>query len=243
MLNLFAFEQQLQSARTSAALSLVLQTYLAEKGITHFSFTYYSYYPNQMNKLKYDYASPAFAVWHQHYLSEHYEEIDSAMDDVTHLVLPYCWNLQQQLRSAKTAKERQMRLDSIAYGIEQGVSIPLHGVQGDFANLVLAQIQGQAFLAHWQESQYEFFAVAYYYFSYLQKILLKERKPAAKHQLNQREYQCLLLTAQGLSVALIAKKLAITERTVNYYLQRLNKKLGTKNKHESVSKAVRLGIM
>lgn len=41
----------------------------------------------------------------------------------------------------------------------------------------------------------------------------------------------------------ISKELNITERTVNYHIQRLNKKLGVKNKYQAVIKALNKGIL
>lgn len=232
-----------KSARTIDELNQVLQDFLFDLGFSMFSFTYYSYYPNSLNKLKYDFASKAFKQWHQHYLAEHYEEVDSTLAQSYRATLPTYWVLKDQLKNAKTAKEKKMRKDSIAFGAEKGISFPIHGPEGDFAMFLVVQMVGEKCLDHWQTLQYELFTVGYYYYSYLQALLLKEKKPTAKHQLNQREIQCLQLIAEHHAIAVIAKKLHITERTVNYHIQRLNKKLGTKNKHQSVMKAMREGII
>ena len=242
-ITLIDLEYHFQQARTIAELNAALQQYLAGFAITTFSFTYYSYYPNSLNKLKYDFASDDFSVWHKHYISENYEEIDSTLDKVYQTNLPQFWDLQEQLKTATTPKEKQMRLDSIAFGAEKGLSIPIHGPQEDFANLLLVQMRGQSCLDVWQHLQYEFFTTAYYYYSYLQPLLLKIQEPIEKFDLNKREMQCLHLIAKQHSVADIATKLNITERTVNYHIQRANKKLGTKNKHQSVAKAIQKGFI
>jgi LuxR family transcriptional activator of bioluminescence operon len=136
-----------------------------------------------------------------------------------------------------------MRLDSIEFGAVQGLSIPIHGPQEDFAILLLVQMRGQKCLENWQLQQYEFFAAAYYYYFYMQQQLLKNSKPAKKHQLNKREIQCLTLIAKQYSIEAIAQTLHITERTVNYHIQRLNKKLGAQNKYQSVIKALNVGLL
>ena len=42
---------------------------------------------------------------------------------VRRLALPVFWDLHDQLANAATKREKQMRLDSIAFGIEKGLSI------------------------------------------------------------------------------------------------------------------------
>lgn len=242
-LSLTEFEHLLRVARNTNEVNEVLQRYLNGLGITMFSFTYYFYYTNALNKLKFDFASKQYKAWHEHYLAENYEEIDSTLEKVIFSVLPESWDIHDQLKNAASEKERQMRLDSIAFGVEKGISIPIHGPQGNFANFLVAQMQGEKCLENWQNIQYDLFAASYYYFAYIQKHLLKNQVPDTKHQLNKREMQCLSLVAQQYSVAMIAAKLHLTERTVNYYIQRVNKKLGTKNKHQSAAKAIRLGLI
>lgn len=237
------FQYCLQNARTIAELNLALQQYLTTLSITTYSFTYYSYHPNSLNKLKYDMASSNFDAWHQHYINENYEEIDSTLDQIYTTTLPVLWNLQNQLKEAKSAKERQMRLDSIQFGAEKGISIPIHGPHEDFACFLVVQMVGETCLSDWENLQGELFVVAYYYYSHLQKLLLKEQKPIEKYQLNKREIQCLDLVAKHFSVSKIAQNLNITPRTVNYHIQRLNKKLGTQNKYQSVIKALQQGLV
>jgi DNA-binding CsgD family transcriptional regulator len=237
------FEKQLKLARTMSELDQALQKYLASLKITTFAFTYYSYYPNSLNKIKYDICSPNFEIWHKHYLEENYEEIDTTLEKVYRKSLPEFWDLQKQLKEARTPKEKQMRLDSIEFGAEKGLSIPIHGPHEDFAILLVVQMRGEHCLAEWQKIQYDLFAAGYYYYSYLQPILLKHQEPAEKFDLSKREIQCLLLIAKNFSMKAIAENLHLTERTVNYHIQRLNKKLGTKNKYQSVAKALQYGLI
>ncbi|CAN5338027.1 N/A [soil metagenome] len=237
------FEKLLKAARTLPELNAALQSQLAKLQITTFSFTYYSYYLNALNKLKYDFSSANFDSWHKHYLEQNYAEIDTTLEKTYQNALPTFWSLKQQLAEAKSPKEKQMRLDSIEFGAEKGLLIPIHGPQEDFATFLIVQMRGECCLDNWQELQYELFLTGYYYYSYLQAILLKCQASTEKNPLTQREMQCLMLTSQQYSVEKIATKLNITERTVNYHIQRLNKKLGTKNKNQSVTKAIQKGLI
>ncbi len=50
-MTLHDFENKLKTARTLDDINLALKNYLASLHITTFSFTYYSYYPNALNKI------------------------------------------------------------------------------------------------------------------------------------------------------------------------------------------------
>lgn len=232
------FEKNLQATQSLTDFNVLLETYLEKFSIKTFAFTYYSYYPNSQNKVKYDFSSKNFARWHKHYIDECYEDIDSTLDVVYQTTLPTFWDLQQQLKAAKTPREKQMRLDSLKFGAEKGVSIPIHGPQEDFAILLLVQMKGEKCLEKWLEIQSELFAAAYYFYFYLQKKMVQEHFPNQSSSLSQRELQCLQLIAKQYSTEKIANQLGLTERTVNYHIQRLNKKLGVKNKYQALIKAL-----
>lgn len=240
---LLDLENEFKSSKQISEINSVLKKYLLQLGITTFSFTYYSHYPNSLNKIKYDFASDNFLIWHQHYLNENYEEIDSTLEKSQLTVLPEFWDLQQQLKDSKSERERQMRLDSISFGAEKGLSIPIYGPSEDFAILTLVQMKGENCLELWQTLQYTFFSLAYYYYFYLSLLLLKTQPVSKKHDLSQRELQCLSLIAKQYSVDAISKKLNITPRTVQFHIQRINKKFGAKNKYQSVAKALQKGFI
>lgn len=242
-MKLIQFEQDLKQATSVKEINHILQTYLKDYGINTYAFTYYSYNVHSQNKLKYDVSSRNFAIWHKHYISEGYQDIDSTLAIVYQTSLPTFWDLQQQLKEAKNPREKQLRLDSIAFGTEKGLSIPIHGPQEDFAVLLLVQMQGQTCLENWQELQFEFLSMAYYYYFYLQHQLLLSQAPTEKYQLTPRETQCLSLVAKQYSIEAIAKALKITERTVNFHIQRLNSKFGTQNKYQTVIKALQKGLI
>ena len=102
-------ENSLVQAGTMADCDQALSHYLNKKGISTFSFTYYAYHPNSANKLKYDMCSANFRAWHQHYLAEQYNNIDSNLSFVYTNSLPIYWNLKQQVAQATSERERKMR--------------------------------------------------------------------------------------------------------------------------------------
>ncbi|MBA2651463.1 MAG: autoinducer binding domain-containing protein [Tatlockia sp.] len=231
-------ENELAEADTISDCDVALSSYLTKKGICTFSFTYYAYHPSSENKLKYDMCSANFRVWHQHYLEEEYDNIDSTLGFVYNHNLPIHWNLKQQLAQASSESERKMRQDSMDFGAEEGLSIPIHGAHNNFAILLLVQMQNDRCNLRKQSLQHEFFVASYLYFHFIQVHLLNEAMAKKSFRLTQREIQCLLLIAKQYSVKQMAQYLELTERTVNFHIQKLNKKLGTKNKYQSLAKAL-----
>jgi LuxR family transcriptional activator of bioluminescence operon len=237
------FEEALIKANSTRQLNEILFHFLFGFKINTYAYTYYSNYPTSLNKLKYDHCSENLNLWHKHYITEGYEDIDSTLEIVKRSTLPLFWSLEEQLSEAATPREIQMRKDSIDYGVEKGISIPIHGPQEDFAILMVAQMRGQTCLEDYSKIQYELFAAAYYFYNYMQNQLLKLHPVEENYKLSHREMQCLSLLAKQYSPAAIAQQLQITERTVNYHIQRLNKKLGTHNKYQSVIKALQKGLI
>lgn len=242
-MNIQYLENQLKNSDQFKKIEAIFTAFLNHYQITHFGFTYYSRHANSQNKIKYSFASKPYNIWHRHYLDESYEDVDTTMPTVYRSTIPIFWDLQQQLNEAKSEREKQMRLDSIKYGAEKGICIPIHGPFEDFATLVLVQMKGESFLNQWQNIQHEILAAAYFYYERVKQLLLENRTEEGVYRLSSHQIQCLLLTAKQYSVTEIAEKLGITARTVNFHLHKANKKLGTKNKHQSVTKALEKGIL
>ena len=242
-MSLQAFEKALQAAKTLKQVNEALVNYLNKKNISAFSFTYYAYSRKSHKRHRYDFASDNFKLWHQHYLSQSYESIDHTHKIVRTNTLPYFWDLQQQLKEAKSEREYQMRQDSIEYGIESGLCIPIYGPHERFANFLVAQMRGETCLTNWRTLQYDLFVMAHYYFQTIQPFIIQPELTDKQFKLSDRERQCLIFTAQGCSVAVIAERLHLSERTINYHLQRANKCLGTANKYQSIEKALEKGLI
>lgn len=235
---LVQLEHRLAEASNLLACNKALAYFLNQKEITTYSFTYYAYHPHSANKLKYDMCSENFKSWHQFYLAEQYNNIDTTLSFAYQNHLPIYWNLHQQLQQATTIAERKMREDSLAFGAEEGLSIPIHGPHNNFALLLLVQMQNQCCNFKEIGAQHEFLIAAHLYYHYLQSHLLNEIKEDNFFGITAREIQCLLLIAKQYSVKEMAQNLEVSERTINFHIQNINHKLGAKNKYQSLAKAL-----
>lgn len=240
---MMAFLDALNAASDIDRVNGALRHLMATYGITMYSFTYYGASVHSATPLKYSYASEAFDIWHQHYIAEGYQDVDTTMDDLMHGVVPIEWNLADQLAAATSERERQMRLDSIALGAEKGITFPLYACTEDRATFLVVQMKGQHCLDDQPDLRFSLFGCVMYYFDAIRTCLLRDMSPSDAFGLSGREMQVLSLLHETLSVVNIAAQLNITVRTVNFHIQNINKKLGVKNKHQSVAKALAKGII
>lgn len=241
-MNFLAVLDAFAQAKSTQGIDELLNLYLSKQGITGYSFSYYGRTRNRDHKLRYEMASERMKIWHCYYHEEDHAETDTTHQSVNRTLLPLFWDTAEQLKNAKTEKERKMRQESIEFGVTQGLCIPLHGPQGDFAELTLRQFISEDCLENWAVKQSEWYLVALAYFNAVRELLLINAT-AETSLLTKREQQCLNLLAENYSLADIAKKLEMTERTVNFHIQNLNFKLKVRNKYEAVVKARQLGII
>ncbi|MCD6047208.1 MAG: putative Transcriptional regulator, LuxR family with an autoinducer-binding domain [Gammaproteobacteria bacterium] len=242
-MDLSGLRQTFMSCKTLDKLNAALKLFLQQHAISTFAFTYYSSIPSNRNRVKYDFVSENIRAWHEYYLAQHFEEVDSELQKARQTILPVYWELKKQLKQAKTVREKQLRQDALSVNVEKGLSIPIHGPEDDFAILLLQQCQGETGLENYLTKELYWLAVGYVYYEFVRRFLLKESPQALMQNLSQRELQCLRLASQGLTANEIAKQIGLTTRTVNFHWQNINKKLGTRNKSQSIHLAQIKGLL
>lgn len=238
------FHLALQATGTLAGLQHPLSQYLAGFGIRMFSFTYYRHKSAKLQKEIFSCSSESYKLWHQHFLNQQYAAVDSTLNMARLQNDPLFWEVKQQLAEASSLAEQQMRLDSLKFGARRGLSIPVHGHDEDFASLTLIEMQAQNCLEKWQEQQYEWMSAAQCLFNHVQQLLHTTFNHSDNdYSLSDKELKCLQLLSCEQPMPLIARSMGIKVRTVNYHIQRLNKKLGVRNKYQALAKALALGLI
>ncbi len=140
------FCTKLEQTQNIDEVNNILADYLKQKNILSYAFTYYSRHPSSKRKLKYEHSSPSLKSWHRYYLEMNYEDVDQTLQQVQQNVMPVMWDVHEQLAEAKSTREQELRNESIEFGIDKGVNIPIHGPNEDFATLVLHQRQNETCL-------------------------------------------------------------------------------------------------
>lgn len=235
-MNLALFAAQLENADNEKKAEQLLDEYLHTFKFRSYAFTFYSGHTKSGSKLRYHYVSNALRPWHLHYLEQAYADADRTLEESHLITLPIFWDVQSQLAAAKNKREKRIRLESIEFGIDKGLSIPVHGPNYDFATLTLHQRHQETCLKNYKSLQYEWLSATQIFFHYIRKILELKKNPDITSALTPREEQCLLLTAKAWRVGKIAKELQISPRTVNFHIQNANKKLGVNNKYQAIYK-------
>ncbi len=246
MTSFYQFNNKMRRCRTVEQLGECLKEKLKTDGITSFVFTCYYRNGRENNRLvEYAYMSESYRLWHNHYHEQDYDSIDTTNAQALLDNLPQLWTIEEQIANAKTKREQKMRLDSLEFGADCGLCIPIYRGGNEHAVFLVSQMQGEAGLRNWQEKQYDFLTIGHVYYHYLRKQLLKEQSDNAVSgpQINSRQKQCFKLIDQSHTVEDIAKVLNITERTVNYHIQKTNKLFSSKNKYVTLARIKELGLI
>ncbi len=180
--------------------------------------------------------------WREHYTANNYMVIDPTVQYCAQNITPMAWD--DDMLTGGRAEIRRFMSEARDFGINSGVSFPIHTSQGDFAMLSFASgktgpqsrtcIQrvlplGQLFTAYLHEA--------------VRRVFDADVVALSKVDLTQREKECLLWATEGKTAWETSQILSIAERTVTFHLQNVQGKLGVNNRQQAVARAVSLGII
>lgn len=181
--------------------------------------------------------------WRDHYNEQQFMAVDPTVAYCAKNILPLDWgNLSTDLKA--DAKLGRFMSDAQDFGLNSGVSFPVHTAQGDAAMLSLASVEehrvtesriltampyGQLFAAHVHEA--------------VRRVFSSELLPLTQADLTQREQQCLLWVTEGKTTWETSQILNISERTVTFHLQNAADKMGVINRQQAVARAVAMGLI
>jgi DNA-binding CsgD family transcriptional regulator len=181
--------------------------------------------------------------WRARYLSEGYMSIDPTVTHCARHVTPFCW---EQITSLEKENERIHRFMGEArdFGLNNGISFPVHSAQGEFAMFSVASDQDPT---RAKLKNLEALPIAHLFTAHLheavRKIIEQQVIPLKQTHLTDREQQCLLWTAEGKTAWETSQILHISERTVVFHLQNVAQKLNVVNRQQAVARAVSLGLI
>ena len=181
--------------------------------------------------------------WRARYLAEGYMSIDPAVSHCAKHLTPISWE-QMTPQEKENQLIRRFMGEAREFGLNSGVSFPVHSPQGESAMLSLASSQGcdrtksqiqagmpfiHLFTAHLHES--------------VRRVFEQHVLPLKRVSLTEREQQCLLWTAEGKTSWETSHILRVSERTVVFHLQNAAHKLHVVNRQQAVARAVSLGLI
>lgn len=174
--------------------------------------------------------------WMENYAARGYAAEDPLSERTRREVRPIHWSAHDWDRTA-TPLQRQWRDDNLAANIAVGYAIPDRS-SGDLKVLSLA---GE----HSDLHPLDLKALHFAGIEALNRMQeLGARPPAAmKSPLSRRECECLKWIAAGKTDWEIGAILALSEKTVNVYVERAKRKLGVQTRTQAIVYALRGGLI
>lgn len=177
--------------------------------------------------------------WRSKYDSEKMGYVDPTVTHCLTKSTPLIWS--PELFSAP--KQKDMYEEASGHGIKSGITMPIHGGDGEVGVLcfVTDTKPGQSFLEQTQHSLPQL--------SYLRDFLFESSKaftsdrPRNRIHLTRRELECIKWAAIGKSSWDISKIMKCSEPTVNFHFKNVRQKFGTSSRQQAVVMAIRMGLI
>lgn len=206
-------------------------------------FQYGARIPTSFIKPYYIFISSYQDEWRTRYIAEGYMSIDPTVKHCAGHVTPISWDQITSLEKENDVIHRFMG-EARDFGLNSGISVPIHSAQGEFAMFSVASDQEPT---HAKSKVLDALPVAHLFSAHLhetvRKIFREQILPLKQTRLTDREQQCLLWTAEGKTTWETSQILRVSERTVVFHLQNAAQKLNVVNRQQAVARAVSLGLI
>jgi LuxR family quorum-sensing transcriptional regulator LasR len=137
-----------------------------------------------------------------------------------------------------------MMCDAWENGIRRGLTVPIHGPQGEVGVLSLnSDLSDNEFYRASDAHQYDIQVIAHYFHDAALSRLRRQVEIPKPIALTDREAEILKWTVEGKTAWEIGSILNISERTVNFHIQNVMEKFGVHNKTQAAAKAVGMGLL
>lgn len=206
-------------------------------------FQYGARFPTSFIKPYYVFISSYQDEWRARYLAEKYMSVDPAVLHCASRLTPFPWE-QIALQEKDDETIRQFMGEAREFGLNSGVSFPVHSAQGEFAMFSVASgLDPRSAKSQILDTLPFVHLFTSYLHESVRRIFEQEVLPLKKVQLTGREQECLLWTAEGKTTWETSKILGVSERTITFHLQNVTGKLKVVNRQQAVARAVSLGLI
>lgn len=231
----------LSKTETVEDIHAICAEWCRQFGFDHF--LYGARIPTSFTKPHYIYISAYPSEWRDRYSENGYMSIDPTVTHCASHITPLVWDKLKPLEKEDESIQRFMG-EAREYGLNNGISLPVHTANGDFAMFNLSSMDKSSDvkkrILHAVPHTQLFTA---YLHETVRRIFDNEILPLSQIRLSKREKECLLWTADGKTAWEIAKILSVAERTVVFHMQNSAEKLKVVNRAQAVARAVTLGLI
>ena len=183
-------------------------------------------------------------AWISHYIERDYISIDPIIAHCHDHATPMIWDDAQQLErrivDPHLQKIRQLFGEAREFGLETGISVPLHGPGTSWGLMSFASNTLRT--AEMIRLLPDLHLMAHYVHESARRFA-RSRTPAQLPTLTKRERECLSWAAEGKTSWEIGQLLNISERTSIFHLQNATHKLGVSGRQAAIARAVSLGLI
>ena len=180
--------------------------------------------------------------WRDRYREQNYHRIDPVFRECRRSVMPQVWADVLQ-NNDLDRRQHQMFAEAIECGMTNGVAIPIHGPNREFAVVSLAAegptAEFKRRIPHFKHTAH---VLAIHVHAAIRRLLDKDNFNS-NVRLTPRERECLEWTARGKSSWAISEILTLSERTVNFHLANAMSKLEVTNRTHAVAKSLNNGLI
>jgi DNA-binding CsgD family transcriptional regulator len=178
--------------------------------------------------------------WTRYYLERGYIAVDPVFASIQSHWSPIVWDCLPEMVSLDGVQKRVMD-EASESGLHNGVSIPLHGPNGDA--FIVSMASDYAGDVGVRQNLGQVRLVAAQFFFSLGDIWKAKGWASQVPSLTPRERECMQWTAVGKSAWEIGQILNISEATVRFHLSNAFARLGASNRIAAVVRAVRWGLV
>jgi LuxR family transcriptional activator of conjugal transfer of Ti plasmids len=168
--------------------------------------------------------------WTEHYLQQHFERLDSVIQQALLEEKPFEWGL-DGCTFDLTEDQKAFFEAARPFGVRCGFTIPVHDSKGPIAAVTFASdLQRPAFLRSIELNRNVLSLMAITAHAHIRRKLWRERVVNGV-QLSEREWNCLKLSSEGKSFWAIGQLLGFERPTIAWHLNKVRAKLdvGTLN--------------
>lgn len=176
--------------------------------------------------------------WVRHYVSRRYHEIDPVLIQAQRDSAPFLWDCQKPY-SVASAEQQRLFDEAAEFGIDRGLTFPVHTGDGDVAVLSFFSDQKRNTLRSRFEKHRHVLHIAAMYFHASARHNLERLGDCNASLLSADETACLRWVAHGKSMREIGGILDLSRRLVASHLAAAKRKLKATTLPQAVAAALR----
>ncbi|MGJ4860230.1 LuxR family transcriptional regulator [Labrys sp. KB_33_2] len=180
-------------------------------------------------------------AWQQRYVERDYAMHDPIPNNVGRQINPYYWHEAAEAFKDNSIANRIMAEARSDFGMGDGFCVPIHGLTSVAGLISISTPEKNWILS--EEENAAIHMISIYAYEAIRRLRTTRPSGGGGPVLSARETECLRWTAEGKTAWEISCILGISEETATKYLKNVAKKLGTRTKAHTVSRAYRLHLL